>query len=131
MNVGVGSGNPAGRDDCGICTEPIIGGPWLTIRMFEVGTVAKNPGLPPTGLTWTMLVKGPRVWIVACWGMLNATSGSGVVEAVEVVDGVVVADGVVVVVVVVEDEPCEPVGITPDTCCEPIRELNAGDWNRR
>jgi hypothetical protein len=118
----LGTGNPAGREDCGISTDPVTGGPWLTIRMFEVGTVAKNPGVPFTGLTWTRLVGESIVWIVAWSGMLKAISGFG--AGVVVVPVVVAVDDVVDVAV---GETGALAEVMPETCCEPISEVNAGE----
>jgi hypothetical protein len=136
MTEAVGSGNPVGMEDCGIRTEPAIGGPSLAIRRFEVGTVAKNPAAPFEGLTWTTLVTGPIDWIVACCGTLNAIRGFGAVEVVLVVDvdveedvDVDVVEDVDVVGVTVEAAGAL-VPVTPETCCEPRSDVNAGEPNR-
>src|SRR5258708_2534195 len=126
MTEVLGVGNPAGRVDRGIRTDPVIGGPWLAIRRFAFGTVAKNPATPSWGLTWTTLVALPIDSIVACRGMLNAIRGSGTGVAVPL-DEVVEDVGVVEVVV---DETGAVAEVTPETCCEPRSEVNAGEPNR-
>ena len=105
ITVVLGIGNPAGREDWGIRTEPLSGGPWLKIWMFVVGTVAKNPGVVPTGLTWTRLVGDPSVTTVAWLGMLKAISGFAVVVDASPGALVIVVGEVVDVVVEFEVEP--------------------------
>jgi hypothetical protein len=137
MTVAVGTGKPVGSKESGIKTEPTTGGPWLKMWMFEIGTVARNPAIPFTGLTCTTLVEVPIDWIDACCGMLNATNGSGaaVLAVPDGADGVAVEEEVDVVGVVeavfVVGELWELMDVMPETCCEPIRELNAGEPNRR